>query len=251
MNRYLTRSAIQDLHGRHVRRKLLGLFACLCTFQSVDGQTVQLRDRTDWWSINNENFRPEDVKARNENIALETFEIAGVYLGQDQFKDIAMKMGKAPIAERGDASTGREQVCYVASEAPSNVYLIFEFGADESIFYLFTDGKVWNGERLCVKTKQISMSSGTKSGLRLGITRAEAERILGKPDAVFDNKIVYSREVRQKHTPAQFETLRKDYGDHLTDKLAHEKFDFYTEAIYIEARFSKSGLNYLAVSKSP
>jgi hypothetical protein len=63
-------------------------------------------------------------------------------------------------------------------------------------------------------------------------------------------RLVYSREVQGKTTRAQFEKLRNDYPQHLSDKVADEKFDFYPTDTYIEARFGKSGLNYLAVSKS-
>jgi hypothetical protein len=215
----------------------------------ASGQSVHLKDRSDWWSINNESFRGRDVKTTRGNIAAGTFEIAGVDLDRDQFKDIAVKMGKAPIVERGDASTGRQQLCYMAADAPKT-YLIFEFGANESVFYLFTDGTDWNGQRLCIRTRQLLINSATKSGLKLGIMRGEAEALLGKADAASDNRLIYSREIRQKTSPAQFETLRKDYPEHLSDSVAHEKFDFYPVAIYIEARFGKSGMNYLAVSKS-
>ncbi|MFZ3201701.1 MAG: hypothetical protein WA175_11200, partial [Candidatus Acidiferrales bacterium] len=60
----------------------------------------------------------------------------------------------------------------------------------------------------------------------------------------------YVREVRQKTTSTQFEQLRREYPQPLSDSEAHEKFDFYSSQIYIEARFGKDGLNYLAVSTS-
>jgi hypothetical protein len=74
--------------------------------------------------------------------------------------------------------------------------------------------------------------------------------ILGKPDATFEDRLVYAREIMQKTTPAEFEELRRDYPDHLSDRLAHEKFDYYSVDVYAEARFEKSGMNYLAVSRS-
>ncbi len=209
-----------------------------------------MKDRTDWWSINNGSSLRKNVKVGHENVAVGTFEIAGVNLGSDQFEKRAIKMGKAPIVERGDASTGRQQVCYVAADDARKAYLIFEVGEDESVFYLFNDGADWIGEKLCLRTKQVSISSGTNSGLKLGLTRAEVEAALGKADATFDDRLVYSREVREKTTSAEFEKLRNEYPEHLSDKVAHEKFDFYSIDIYIEARFGKSGMSYLAVEKS-
>lgn len=211
---------------------------------------MRLRDQTDWWSISNESFRQANVKAKNENIVAGTFEIAGVDLGSDQFRKLATKMGKAPIIERGDASTGRQQVCYIAADGPVKIYLIFEFGEDDSAFYLFSDGGDWIGQRLCVRIRQVSMSLGTSSGLRLGLTRAEVEAILGKADAAFGDRSVYSREVQKKTTPAEFEKLREEYPEPLSDKVAHEEFDFHPIDMYVEARFGKSGMSYPAVSQS-
>lgn len=65
-----------------------------------------------------------------------------------------------------------------------------------------------------------------------------------------DNRLVYSRETERKTTVGEFEHLRRDYPEQLSDKEAHEKFDFYTVETYIEARFGSTGLNYLAVSTS-
>jgi hypothetical protein len=217
---------------------------------TASSQSVILKDRTDWWSINNSSVRQPDVKARNATIAPGTFEIAGVDLGRDQFRKLAIKMGKATVVERGDASTGRQQVCYTADDDAKKIYLIFEYGADESVFYLFSDGANWKGQKLCVSTKQVSLTLGTASGLKLGLNRVEVEAILGRADAVFNDKLVYTREIQVKTTPAEFEKVRNEYPQHLTDRLAHEKFDFYHIEIYIEARFGNSGMNYLAVSKS-
>jgi hypothetical protein len=216
----------------------------------ADSQTVRLSDRTDWWSINNEGFRRQEIKARNKNIASKTFEIAGVSLGRGQFERLAAKLGSATIIERGDASTGRQQVCYVARQGSGDMYLILEFGEDESVFYLFNNGAAWKGREFCVKANQKSIGSGTGSGLRLGLSLGQVESVLGKADAASADSLVYSREVQQKTTPIEFDRMRKEYPEQLSDTLAHQKFDYYTVEMYVEARFGKSGLNYLAVSTS-
>jgi hypothetical protein len=76
------------------------------------------------------------------------------------------------------------------------------------------------------------------------------EAVLGKPDLAAADKLMYNREVQKKTTPQEFAELRKDYPEKMSDKEAHEKFDSYTQEIYIEARFSESRLIYLAVSRS-
>jgi len=220
------------------------------SWMTPDGQTVRLKDHSDWWSILNENFRSPDARAQNKDIDARHFQIAGVTLGSDQVKDLEAKVGKAKRLERGDASSGREQVCYVPADDQTKIHLIFEFGEVESTFYLFVGGSDWRGSGLCAKSKQVSMSSGTASGLKLGITRDQLEAILGKPDVIIDERLIYSRKVEKRTTPEEFETLRKEYPQKLSDKAAHERFDFQTVVMYIEARFANSKLTYLAVSRT-
>jgi hypothetical protein len=237
--------------GWHARGILFGLIV-ISTIVAArgDSRAVRIADRTDWWSINNEDFHRQDIKPRNENIASKTLEIADVPLGHHQFEKLATRFGSAPIVQRGDASTGRQQVCYVAHEGSGNVYLIFEFGEDQSVFYLFSDGAPWNGRELCVRTNQKSMGPETGSGLRLGLPLDQVEAILGKADAAYGESLVYYRQLQQKTTPVEFDRLRKEYPEQLSDAVAHQQFDYYSVEIYVEARFGKSGLKYLAVSKS-
>jgi hypothetical protein len=146
------------------------------------------------------------------------------------------------------ASSGREQLCYVSSKGTEKLYLIFEYGEVDATFYLFAGGRSWHGREFCASSEKISRTLSTPSGLRLGLTRKQVEAILGKPDMVADNRFVYFRENERKTTADEFERLRRDYPEQLSDKDAHEKFDSYTVQTYIEARFTGSGLNYLVVS---
>ena len=224
------------------------VFLCLCALASA--RTLKLKDHSDWWSILNESSRGPDIKPSSLDIDAKTFEIANLDLAKLGFDDITMELGKTVRIKRGDASTSREQACYRSANGGTPTYLIFEFGEDESNFYLFTDGVDWKGRSSCAKSKQLSSAISTASGLRLGLTPDQFKAILGKPDVTVQNKLVYSRVVKMKSTPEQFARQRKEYPDLLSDRLAHEKFDFYTVSVYIEARFTDSKLSYLAVSKS-
>ncbi len=215
----------------------------------LNAQTVRIKDNSDWWSLLNEKFDVPQLKVGNQDIKTDNFQIAGITL-DTQFNQIVAKLGKAVEVERGDASTGRHQLCYTSADSPGKMHLVFEFGEVESIFYLFSGGADWKGSGLCAKTKQVSMSSRTASGLRLGLTETQVVAILGKPDMAEPNRLLYSREIEHKTTPEEFQHLRKDYPESLTDQEAHEKFDSYDVQIYIEARFSHSKLSYLAVSNT-
>jgi hypothetical protein len=217
---------------------------------TAEGQGVRFRDHSDWWSINNESFHRLNVKPLNKDMGDGSFRVADVTLGPDQFNDLAAKFGKVRIVERGDASNGRQQACYFSIQDSARVYLIFEFGEDESAFYLFSSGANWKGNELCGKIKVGAMNLNTTSGVRLGITRDRLDTILGKPDVVAGDKVAYSRETKVRTSPQEFEKLRAEYPQKLGDQAAHTMFDYYPVETYIEARFVDSRLNYLAVSKS-
>lgn len=169
---------------------------------------------------------------------------------KDDPMQVEYKLGSVRSVERGDASTGREQLCYRSNKRNENLYLIFEYGEVDATFYLFEGGRNWNGSEFCASSRKVTRALGTPSGLRLGLTQKQVETILGKPDIVTSNRFVYFREVERKTTVAGFEEMRRDYPEQLNDKVAHEKFDFYTVETYIEARFGSAGLNYLVVSTS-
>ena len=179
----------------------------------AQAQRNYLHDSSDWWSL----IRREEVPAEiptiprsNKPIEEANFEIAGVLLGENQFTDLARKFGLADEIERGDAASGRHQICYRSAEGSRQVHLIFEFGEVEGIFYLFEGGPDWKGSEACLRSKMVSRDLATHSGLRLGLSRLGVEAILGKPDAVSGESIFYSREVKRKATAKEFEQMRKD-----------------------------------------
>ena len=213
------------------------------------GQAPRREDNSDWWSLLNEDFPVPAVKPQNKDLEAVNFQILGVVLG-NQLEQITAKLGRTRSVQRGDASTGREQVCYVSVDTQEKVHLIFEFGEVESAFYLFAAGADWTGSNLCRASPKVSPAIATAAGLKLGLTRAQVEAILGDPDFASDDKLVYYREVERKVSAKEFAQLRKDYPEKLTDREAHEKFDSYTVGMYVEVRLVNSQLNYLAVSRT-
>lgn len=214
-----------------MRRLLLLIFLAslsgVLRTQTFD-QAVHRGDDSDWWSltrdVNGSNIKPQKRVPADSN-----FSILGVALGNPQGDQLAVKLGKAPIVARGDAGTGRAQVCYVSLGSSPVVHLIFEQGEVNWAFYLFSDGPNWKGSNLCAKSALISPHLETGSGLALGQTRSKVEAILGIPTAIRSNKLIYSTEALIK--PA----------DHT---------DSYYLGVYIEAQFSNGRLTYLGVSKS-
>src|SRR5262245_3081128 len=99
--------------------KTLPLFTLgfwLFAFPSSDGaqqaeKRVRLTENSDWWS----GLRSEDEdvgKTQEREIPASNFKIAGVVLGERFFEQATTKLGRTTVVDRGDASSGREQVCY-------------------------------------------------------------------------------------------------------------------------------------------
>ena len=106
--------------------------------------TVRL-DNSDWWSTSRSSDSGEDIKTQERELASPNFRVLGVTLGETMFSRAATKLGKATTVERGDASTGRRQVCYSSAGPQEKVHLIFEQGEVGYTFYLFAGGPAWEG----------------------------------------------------------------------------------------------------------
>jgi hypothetical protein len=212
------------------------------------GQAVRMDDQSDWWSIPNESSQEPEMKVRGEALATENFQIAGASLENDNPQQVEAKLSKAKPVQRGDASTGRELLCYVSGTAREKLHLIFEYGEVDSTVYLFSGGATWKGMERCVSSPKVSRLVSTASGLRLAWrVNKHSPSWAGLIRAVAD-KIIYVRETQRQTTSKEFERMRREYPQPLGDGAAHEKFDFYALDSYIEARFAGARLNNLAVS---
>jgi hypothetical protein len=209
---------------------------------------VRLNDNSDWWSTSRSPDSDESIKPQERELARPNFQVLGVNLGETMFSRAAAKLGKAATIERGDASTGRRQVCYSSPGIQDKVHLIFERGEVEYTFYLFSGGPNWEGSDRCVNSKAISTSLVTASGLRLGLTPAQVIAILGKPTKQRENELVYSFSIRKKTSPQDLKEAR-ERNPEMSEKDFQENFGHYDLGTGIDAKFVASKLTYLAVSK--
>ena len=225
------------------------LVTALISLAQDTGKLVRLADRSDWWSVLNENFYWPIDKPKGEELNPETFEIAGVTLQHNDapFREVEARFGHAVIAARGSSSGVRQQVCYSSQSKPT-VNIIFEAGESNQSFYLLSSSQPWNGDALCAESSQVTPALRTRSGLGLGMSPAEVERILGKPDASTPNRLVYQRQMDSRTPPEKLAVLRSEHAD-MSDADFHENYDSYEMELYVEARFTDGKLTYLAVSK--
>jgi hypothetical protein len=209
---------------------------------------VSIDDDSDWWSIIRENANEETLKADEKDVQESTFRILGITVGRDELDAIQAKLGKAVVVTRGDASTGRSQICYRSED--SRTRLTFESGEVQYAFYLFIKGPNWTGSDLCSKSKFVTSGASTLSGLHLGQSPAQVKALLGKPTKSLPNgDLIYFRQIRKRWGPVDLKKIRKYHPD-LSDQKFHQNYDFYDMTAYIVAKFSDSKLIYLGVSKS-
>lgn len=215
--------------------------------QQIDN-TVHLSDNSDWWSINRGTDSEEDTSTEDRELAPSTLQILGIRLRENMFERAAARLGKAAVIVRGDASTGRRQVCYMSAGTHTKVYLILERGEIGSTFYLLTNDQTWEGSDLCIASNAISVRLATPSGLHLGMSPSQVVAILGKPTKRRENQLVYSFSTRKKASIEDLKEARERNPD-MNEKDFQANYGYYDLGTGVEAKFANSKLIYLAVSK--
>jgi hypothetical protein len=216
--------------------------------------TNDLHDTSDWWSIlgQDDSELVANVQVEERELARSNFRILGISLTEKMFDKAAAKLGKAQVVNRGDASSGRSQACYVSTtkdEKEEKIHLIFEQGEVAFNFYLFSGGPDWYGSDRCASSNLVSRDLATVSGLHLGMTPSQLIAILGKPTTHRPHEFVYFVHARKRTSPADLKKAREAHPG-LNDEEFHNNWDFYGLNAYIAIKFAASKVIYLAVSES-
>lgn len=239
-----------------LRHVCAGLFLSGCFLigsAMAQGTPVRL-DSSDWWSYTRQEELPykkpqQPIRFQPREPAESNFQIAGVTLDSPRhdFSEIRSEFGESTEVERGDAASGRNQICYIS--ASGSVHLIFEFGEVNSVLYLFEGGRKWNGSELCARSNAVSSSTSTASGLHLGMEPQEVKSILGDPSVTSPSKLVYYFAYRKQNSPETLAQLRKN-NPNMNEVEIKNNFEYADGEAYIEVRFVSGKLNYLAISRS-
>jgi hypothetical protein len=237
-----------------MRPQVLVIGALLCPMLVVaqdKNQFVGVQDNSDWWSVGNQNFKMPDIRPLDKELPADNFAFAGLTLNfddRDPLRAASRRFGSAVPVERSEAGSSRDQICYVSSQDP-NIHLIFEAGELDLVLYLFDGGPHWNGEDRCTKSSDVTETLRTNSGLGLGITPADLQRILGKPEFSDGTRFVYEREVKKTLSASELANIRKSHPEISESDLKEfeENHRSYILEIYIETRFTNSRLSYLMI----
>jgi hypothetical protein len=200
-----------------MRRSLaiLALSSCtlapLCAQQSPKSNApaeTKILDNSDWWSLNSKPFDQNSKSSQPQRRAVSTanFSILGVTLDQHTFEHADARLGRTTRVNRGDASTGRSQICYVSGREPAATYLIFERGEVDFSFYLFKAAAHWNGDKYCVLTPRLSALTTTGTGIHLGMDQTAVIRILGIPVSRSATELTFALEPA-KHSSMSYQSF--------------------------------------------
>ena len=221
-------------------------------FKVQAGQTAAgnyINDNSDWWSVYSSSDSDKKTNLQEREILSSNFQVLGIGLDEAMFSQAAAKLGEATHVERGDASTGRDQACYVSAGSGERVYLIFERGEVDFTFYLFAGGPSWNGIDRCTASNLVSRTVSTASGLHLGLTPPQVIAILGKPSNRRANELIYSLHTKKKTPLTLLRKLRQGHPE-LGDKEFLEEYGEYDLEVWGDLRFAGSKLTYLCISKA-
>ncbi|MGB9337286.1 MAG: hypothetical protein WCB14_19910 [Candidatus Acidiferrales bacterium] len=223
---------------------LLLQHTCIAQYNS----DIRRGDNSDWWSNNRTVDSDETIKTEEKESSEKNFQILGVRLRDDMFKQADARLGETAMISRGDASTGRYQACYASQTDRGKIHLIFEQSELFFNFYLFEGGPSWVGMELCTPSRLITKNLATASGLHLGQSEAEVIAILGRPSNRRKNELIYSFHLRKRNTLEDLRRLREKYPQ-MNDKDFHANYDFYDLDAALCARFRNSRLIYISADR--
>lgn len=143
---------------------------------------------------------------------------------------------------------GRNQICYLSEQA-ANIHLISEQGELNLVFYLISGGQHWNGEAFCARSDTSTSAVGTANGLHLGMTRADFEKVLGKPELSDKETLVYFRELKKKHLRCRTGKTPSPTSGNVRTRDPRQLRLVRSRHLY-RGKIYHSQLNYLAVSKA-
>ena len=211
-----------------------------------------LDDDSDWrTAVTGKTPEMSDPQANTQHRELPAanFQILGVSLGANEINQAEGKLGKTNALAMGDGAVTSSQACYVSTKS-SDVHLIFAVDGEHvgGSIILFGNGHAWNGTHFCTKSPLISGAISTANGLRLGLTRAEVQSILGAPSRAAPDRLEYVLQVRKKTSAAKFAAMRQSQY-YMTDAELHRSYDFYHVDEHIIAAFASSKLNYLSITR--
>jgi hypothetical protein len=126
----------------------------------------------------------DSLSAQKVEISDADATILELRIGRASLKDVQAKLGSANLTRVAHGEESDVSICYVS--AIDGTVLVFYSGAmggwkNITWFALWSREAAFPHASQCMSSKAVSRSLHTKSGIRLGLTKADLEQIAGKP----------------------------------------------------------------------
>jgi hypothetical protein len=156
----------------------------------------------------------DEKSAKKMEITGSDATILDLVIGRASLKDVQAKLGNANVTRVSRDEESDISVCYVSPI--DGTVLVFYSGAmggwkDITWFALWSREATFPHASLCTPSTLVSQGLRTPSGVRLGLTKADLERILGKPTERGTKSVKYSYPCRKKMTDEEI-TPFQDHG---------------------------------------
>ncbi len=137
------------------------------------------------------------------------FEILGITLGKTDEADLARILGSAPSVQ---AKEPEESVrCYVSSGADKTVLEVRDWVGTVVEFRLLEGPARTEGN--CATTPRVSNLLATGNGLKLGMSRGEVIRLLGKPTKTRKGAYIYESSFERPLTAEEGQRAQRSYHE--------------------------------------
>lgn len=165
--------------------------------------------------------------------------ILGLTIGRASLKDVQAKLGST---EERDLS-----VCYVSPI--DGTVLVFYSGVMASGWKNITRFDLWSREAAfphtsqCTSSNSVSRSLRTQSGIRLGLTKADLEQILGKPTKRGSKSDRYNFLCRRKMTEDEIK------GFKTANNWDVRSDPYFDRMSWVEVRYMDSTTSRIEISE--
>jgi hypothetical protein len=137
--------------------------------------------------------------------------IIGLGIGQASLQDVQAKLGRAKITRVSRDEESDVSVCYVSPT--DGTVLVFYSGAmggwtEITRFAVWSRAAAFPHASQCTPSKLVSWNIAAESGLHLGPTRQEIEKIAGKPRTSAPASAKYEYVCRRKMTEAEIKSWK-------------------------------------------
>lgn len=129
--------------------------------------------------------------------------ILGFKIGTSTLTEVQAKLGRAKLTRVSRDEESDSSICYI-SPADGTVLVFYTgvMGAGEEVtwFALWSRQADFQHSSQCTSSNVISKNVGTASGIRLGLSKADFEKIAGKSRSPASNPVKYDYLCRRKMT---------------------------------------------------